>query len=96
MSTAFNGINIIDISKNTLSKTIIVLHGNVSNNNGITPLDECMEPWSGEISKKVDFLNQVIKVGVKAKDVEIGRPMVLAMLKEHVAKSDPDEESRPK
>ena len=55
-----------------------------------------MEPWSGEISKKVDFLNQVIKVGVKAKDVEIGRPMVLAMLKEHVAKSDPDEESRPK
>ncbi len=69
---------------------------NVSNNNGITPLDECMEPWSGEISKKVDFLNQVIKVGVKAEDVEIGRPMVLAMLKEHVAKSDPDEESWPK
>ena len=66
----------------------------IMNNNGITPLEECIEPWSGAISKKVDFLNQVIKVGVKPKDVEIGRPRVLAMLKEHAAKSDPDDESR--
>ena len=60
---------------------------NIRNNNGITPLDECREPWNGEISKKVDFLKRVVKVDVKAKDVEAGRPIVLKLLKERASKS---------
>ena len=63
---------------------------NISNNNGITPLDECREPWNADISNKVDFLNRAIQVDVKAKDVEKGRPIVFKLLKDHAAKSVPD------
>jgi len=63
---------------------------NIRNNNGITPLEECSEPWSDEISKKVDFLNRAIKVDVTAKGVEEGRPIVLKLLQTHASKSGPD------
>lgn len=61
----------------------------IRNNSGITALDECSEAWSEEISRKVDFLNQAIKVGADAKDVEAGRTIVLQLLKEHASKSGP-------
>lgn len=60
---------------------------NIRNHNGVSPLDECSEPWNSKVSEKVDFLNQVIKVNVDVADVKTGRPLVLEMLKKYQSDS---------
>ena len=87
--TALHGASFLGRTKVVVALLKAGANVNIRNNNGITPLDECSEPWNREISEKVDFLNQVIKVNVKAKDVEKGRPIVLTLLKEHASKSGP-------
>ena len=87
--TALHGASFLGRTKVVAALLKAGANVNIRNSNGITPLDECSEPWNGEISEKVDFLNQVIKVNVKAKDVETGRPIVLKLLKEHASKSGP-------
>ena len=88
--TALHGASFLGRTKVVEALLMAGANVNIRNNNGITPLDECSEPWNGEISKKVEFLNRAIKVNVKAKDVESGRPIVLKLLKGHASKSSPD------
>jgi len=59
----------------------------ISNSNGMTPINECSEPWNSAISEKVGFLNEIIKVNVLPEEVKAGRPIVLEMLKEYSQKT---------
>jgi ankyrin repeat protein/spore coat protein CotH len=55
---------------------------NARNDKGETPLDSSAAPWSAEIQGIVQFIAGLLQIDVEMDRVRIGRPQVVAMLRE--------------